>query len=320
MLKRYYFLLFLFCSLGAYCQNTLTFNPSKDTYINTVIADQVQGQTQSFIAAAWTYGGAYGQGRSLMGFELCELPEDFVLVSATLHLYHDYSGSHVGHTTNGLNDAKLYKITSPWDESTTWSSQPSYDPNLFSVLPSSTVDNQAYSIDLTGIVSNCLNTSPEIGFYFRLDDEQIYRSFVFASSDHPDPSVHPQLDITYYTDSSWCGAPPAPDDGTPIDTTIVTPTDPCQFSVKVPNVFTPNDDLVNDFFKIKTTCVPSSFQVTILNRWGAVVFTSSDHNFEWGGSDQNNQKALSEGTYFYKITYTDQQDSDVKSGFVELVR
>ncbi|WP_294671278.1 gliding motility-associated C-terminal domain-containing protein [uncultured Fluviicola sp.] len=309
-------LLIILSSLDARSQNTLILEASKDTYINTVIADQYQGQVQSLVAAGWTYGGVYGQGRSLLGFELCPLPDNFVLVSATLYLYHDYSASHAGHTTNGLNSAKLYQITSYWDESTTWSSQPSYDAASFSNIPGSTSSTQNYVIDVTGVVSNEISSSNEVDFYFALDEEITYRSLVFASKDHPDASVRPKLELVYYTDTTWCDNPPSIPDTT--DSTIHV-TD-CMDNFTIPNIFTPNGDLVNDYLELNSECQPSSFHIDILNRWGNLVFESDDYGFTWNGKNKNTDADLSEGVYFYRIIVFDEQSEIVKNGFITLLR
>jgi gliding motility-associated-like protein len=67
--------------------------------------------------------------------------------------------------------------------------------------------------------------------------------------------------------------------------------------IHVPNVFTPNQDGVNDEFFIETSFV-QSIQLFILNRWGEVVYQTSELNSKWNGDI--NGKAASDGVYFYK--------------------
>jgi gliding motility-associated-like protein len=64
----------------------------------------------------------------------------------------------------------------------------------------------------------------------------------------------------------------------------------------IPNVITPNGDGTNDFFVIKTKGL-KEFQLTILNRWGNKIFTSSNANEYWDGKE--NGKPVSDGVYFY---------------------
>lgn len=72
------------------------------------------------------------------------------------------------------------------------------------------------------------------------------------------------------------------------------------FLSNIPNVFTPNNDGVNDCFNLgsKTNfddC--SSWQV--FNRWGAEVFTSGPGKECWNGKKDNDGELLPTGTYFY---------------------
>lgn len=71
------------------------------------------------------------------------------------------------------------------------------------------------------------------------------------------------------------------------------------------NVFTPNGDGVNDYFEYPDLPIPNCeyvFQhITLFNRWGNVVFTTTDTNFKFDGSH------LSEGLYYYHIEYTNHQ-------------
>lgn len=307
---------FVLVAIHARSQSSAILEPSKDTYINTVIADKYQGKTQSFITAGWTYGGTYGEGRSLLGFDFCTLPDSFFLVSATLHLFHDYSASHAGHTTSGLNSAKLFEVTSYWDESTTWASQPSHNPSNFAVVPSSISSIQNYSIDVTGIVSSAMGTSSQVDFLLKLDSPTAYRSLVFASSDHPDVAVRPKLELIYFSDTTWCEYPPVPGSGTNLSSEI----ENCIQALKVPNVFTPNGDFTNDYFKIDLDCSPETFEIKIINRWGDLVFESNDQAFQWDGKNKNRSKDLVEGVYFYHIRISDNQNDALKSGSVTLIR
>jgi gliding motility-associated-like protein len=67
---------------------------------------------------------------------------------------------------------------------------------------------------------------------------------------------------------------------------------------KLPNVFSPNSDGVNDVYSIikqyKVFCDPG-FKFTIFNRWGKIVFESTNPEFEW------NADGLGSGTYFYTL-------------------
>jgi gliding motility-associated-like protein len=68
----------------------------------------------------------------------------------------------------------------------------------------------------------------------------------------------------------------------------------------IPSVFTPNGDQINDFFTIDKTNV-SSFEMTIYNRWGRVVFKSNDISLAWDGKKDGVD--VPEGTYFYSVFF-----------------
>ncbi|MEN8927942.1 MAG: gliding motility-associated C-terminal domain-containing protein [Flavobacteriales bacterium] len=69
---------------------------------------------------------------------------------------------------------------------------------------------------------------------------------------------------------------------------------------QVPNVFSPNGDGINDFFYLKKQAYDRCYDaanVKVYNRWGQLVFSSDNANFEWDGKDENG-KELSGGSYF----------------------
>jgi len=70
----------------------------------------------------------------------------------------------------------------------------------------------------------------------------------------------------------------------------------------LPTAFTPNGDALNDRYGISNFYIVEqlhSFQ--IFDRWGNVVFYTTDKNASWDGTFQG--KALNPGTYAYKISY-----------------
>ena len=72
--------------------------------------------------------------------------------------------------------------------------------------------------------------------------------------------------------------------------------------IHVPNTFTPDNNGFNDLFFVKGGNI-NDFEILIFNRWGEVVFQSSDINEGWNGT-YNGQKCP-DGTYVWKITYED---------------
>ncbi|MFH1118436.1 MAG: gliding motility-associated C-terminal domain-containing protein [Bacteroidota bacterium] len=69
---------------------------------------------------------------------------------------------------------------------------------------------------------------------------------------------------------------------------------------RLPNVFTPNGDSWNDLF----TPYPGYTSVEridlqIFNRWGVLVFETSDPAINWDGKDKNSDMECTDGVYFY---------------------
>jgi gliding motility-associated-like protein len=81
-----------------------------------------------------------------------------------------------------------------------------------------------------------------------------------------------------------------------------------------PNVITPNGDGKNDLFEINN--LAENTEVIILNRWGNVVFSSSNYQNNWDGKDTSG-KDLADGVYTYTFTT---EIGKTGHGFVHLVR
>lgn len=70
----------------------------------------------------------------------------------------------------------------------------------------------------------------------------------------------------------------------------------------IPNVFTPNGDQINDFFKIETTAIQEFF-ISIQDEKGTIVFKSNKSDFSWNGCDLGGN-SLEQGRYTYIIVAT----------------
>jgi len=76
-----------------------------------------------------------------------------------------------------------------------------------------------------------------------------------------------------------------------------------EFTLFIPNAFTPNGDgLDDDFLAYGDGAV--SFKMNIYNRWGEVIFTSFDKEFGWNGKDRS-ANLIPNGIYLYHIAVTD---------------
>ena len=64
----------------------------------------------------------------------------------------------------------------------------------------------------------------------------------------------------------------------------------------IPNIFSPNDDQINDEFKIKG--INNRFGIEIYNRWGELVFEENPYLNNWNGISFKGTE-LNEGQYYY---------------------
>lgn len=73
---------------------------------------------------------------------------------------------------------------------------------------------------------------------------------------------------------------------------------------KKTNVFSPNNDGVNDLFFLETNDL-KEFSITIINENNTVVFISDDPNFKWNGTDYKTGEMVPEGNYGYIVFAVD---------------
>ncbi len=68
----------------------------------------------------------------------------------------------------------------------------------------------------------------------------------------------------------------------------------------LPNVFTPNDDQVNDkYISYNPNHYVKQVDMKIFNRWGKLVFRTSDPDINWDGRDKETKQYVSTGVYYY---------------------
>jgi gliding motility-associated-like protein len=93
---------------------------------------------------------------------------------------------------------------------------------------------------------------------------------------------------------------------------------PIAMTIEVPNIFTPNQDGTNDYFRIEG--IEDQYSLQVFNRWGQVVFSESPYLNIWDGVATNGQE-LSGGTYYYILTPIEQtEELETYTGNVLLQR
>ena len=90
---------------------------------------------------------------------------------------------------------------------------------------------------------------------------------------------------------------------------------------ELPNAFTPNGDGQNDLFKPFRSRFIESINLKIFNRWGQLVYSTSDPEINWNGANQSG-KEVSDGVYYYTCQAFESQSLPPinLSGYIELIR
>lgn len=89
----------------------------------------------------------------------------------------------------------------------------------------------------------------------------------------------------------------------------------------MPNAFTPNGDGLNDGFLGKGYLEGAeNFRMTIWNRWGELVYETTNPDDEWNGRVQNSGGMSPAGVYVYLVTFTGPRGETFEfRGFATLV-
>jgi gliding motility-associated-like protein len=90
----------------------------------------------------------------------------------------------------------------------------------------------------------------------------------------------------------------------------------------LPNAFSPDGDGLNDEFKpVEKYDFVKTYQISIFNRWGQLIFETQNISQGWDGTYQGNP--VEKGSYVYKIVFTaypDYTKQQVATGNVVVVR
>lgn len=89
--------------------------------------------------------------------------------------------------------------------------------------------------------------------------------------------------------------------------------------ITVPNLFTPNSDLLNDFFRPVLSFTPLDYHLIINDIKGNVLFDTRDYLAEWDGT--LNGKPQSQGVYLWFLKVTTPSGKNItKTGTITIVR
>ncbi len=94
----------------------------------------------------------------------------------------------------------------------------------------------------------------------------------------------------------------------------------CVNCISVPTAFTPNNDGLNDVFKVLSRCPIEEYKIIIVNRWGEQVFTSDDVSDGWDGTFKGHNADI--GAYHFLIQYRAllAEQKEIIKGDISLIR
>lgn len=177
----------------------------------------------------------------------------------------------------------------------------------------------------------------EFSFSFIADENYTHFTFgVFGNDDAKTIEVNdgasPQLAYYFVDDFKVVEVPNDPlevsdgkgNSGSPDDNPS-NPLEPEYDGVQfyIPNCFTPNDDGDNDVF-LPVSPNLSDYSFKIYNRWGQLLFVSTDASIGWDGRNEHGNMAET-GTYIWEIAYQEYVENEgpvkrSKKGTINLMR
>lgn len=150
------------------------------------------------------------------------------------------------------------------------------------------------------------------------DNDQFYwtpTDFILDSPNDRNPEAMPTEDVIFTvqsTDSLGCHA---------TDTVSIKYTCICDEPyIFVPNAFTPNNDMLNDKYRIVVEEeLIEEFYLAIYNRWGELVFETNDLNNNWNGYFNGDLVNADVYAYYLRIKCVGNEEDFVKNGNITVL-
>lgn len=141
--------------------------------------------------------------------------------------------------------------------------------------------------------------------------ENLAESFSWSTSETTSSIIPPVSGTYILTATNYCG--------TRVENVEII-YEKCEFTLFVPNSFTPNNDGVNDvWFPVFDEL--DVIEITIFDRWGETIFQGNKQHFFWTGNVREGDYYAPNGIYSYKILYKSQfGDDEIIYGHINLLR
>lgn len=145
--------------------------------------------------------------------------------------------------------------------------------------------------------------------------------YVLATINNPQDTVFVNSNLTSVAGCYAVVAMDSAGQTSPLNTQCV---DNCPL-YELPNVFSPNGDGINDLFTpVGSYRYVKSIDIDIFNRWGQMVFHTTNPAINWNGNVDNTGGPCPDGVYFYVCTVNEIHVTGIVpvtlKGFIELIR
>lgn len=170
---------------------------------------------------------------------------------------------------------------------------------IIAIKKSNDIDCVSLEAQLTASGGTLFNWSPNVN----IDNPNI-----------PNPIVHPESDTWYkvFVANGGCTV----SDSIQVHANLLYGTN----GFHIPNAFTPNNDGKNDCFNLRHWGETTYFELWIYNRWGELVFHSTEKNSCWDGTYKNVKQPS--GVYIYQVKAESpcSYEPIYKKGVITLIR
>jgi gliding motility-associated-like protein len=181
--------------------------------------------------------------------------------------------------------------------------------NLSQIACEIPIDNVPPCAPVLWGTTDCKDIEIEWSFDFSCDLDDVYMLYLYYRNDLSadylilDSILHPRANyrITNLPSIVGCFFLMARDfvgNHSNYSNELCFDTDICD-KYRLPNVFTPNGDGVNDFFMPFPYDYVESINMHIYNRWGELVFKTTNPDVLWDGTSQFTKQPCAAGVYFY---------------------
>ncbi|HMG16507.1 MAG TPA: gliding motility-associated C-terminal domain-containing protein [Saprospiraceae bacterium] len=145
------------------------------------------------------------------------------------------------------------------------------------------------------------------------DQDYIYKwspPGTLSADDIYNPIAHPTETISYFLTVS--------DENACIAKDSITVFEVCLCNVYLPNAFSPNDDEINDVLYVRGENF-RSMELIIFNRWGQMVFKTTDQSIGWDGSHGGEKYDTDVFAFYLNVTCLN-GEKYTKKGNINLIR